>query len=404
MHFLQNLGNSPILGTAIREYGRKNRNPTMKSRLLWIVRAGCVACFGLGLTWETGHGADANGALRPPLAPKSYQIGIAPSHITKPTAPLFGERADDWDEVRKSIDFYKVYSLQAVPPKWASPLPVNSFASFVKEHAIEVDAEFGDFRPGGGAGEGKTAAERAQAMHAWLEHRGLKLRALHLDGPIRRLMGCTREETDGLTLEQAAEEIAVFLSECRESFPDTRIGLITNFPNWHYTPEHPGMLGTWTNRSGVHYHDALEAVYNAAREKGARFDFVEGDCPLNCYRATANRADPSRRVDNAAKFKALQQWCEQRDLEFWLVVNFDTNPQSVAGKTALGNRLFHDETLAFIRRLRNDGVFPDCFTIQSWYKLPAEHLPEEGGHSFMHTARDSIRLIRELFPAREGGR
>jgi hypothetical protein len=63
------------------------------------------------------------------------------------------------------------------------------------------------------------------------------------------------------------------------------------------------------------------------------------------------------------------------------------------------NRLFHDETLAYIRQLRRDGVFPDCFTIQSWYKLPAVHLPEEESYSFMHTARDAIRLIRELFPA-----
>ena len=47
---------------------------------------------------------------------------------------------------------------------------------------------------------------------------------------------------------------------------------------------------------------------------------------------------------------------------------------------------------------RNDGVFPDCFTIQSWYKLPAEHLPEDGGYSFMHTARDAVRLIRESYP------
>lgn len=85
-------------------------------------------------------------------------------------------------------------------------------------------------------------------------------------------------------------------------------------------------------------------------------------------------------------------------MEFWLVVNFDTNPQKVAGKPKLGNRLFHDQTLAYIRRLHSDGVFPDCFTIQSWYKLPDEHLPETGGHSFMHTARDSIRLIRGLYP------
>jgi hypothetical protein len=124
----------------------------------------------LAVLLATAAGASA---ADPPLVPKFYEIGIAPSHITKPTAPLFGERVADWDEVRTGIDFYKIYSLQASPPGWASRLPVDSFAGFVKEHAIAVDAEFGDFRSGEHAGEGMAAAERARAMHAWLGHGGL---------------------------------------------------------------------------------------------------------------------------------------------------------------------------------------------------------------------------------------
>jgi len=371
----------------------------MRHAVARIARAAFAAVMGLALASAAAHGGGANEAPGPPLAPKAYRVGVAPSHITRPTAPLFGQRADDWSEVRKNIDFYKIYSLQATPPDWATPLPVDSFAAFVNEHGIAVDAEFGDFRSDGGAGEGQAAAKRARAMHAWLGHRGLGLRALHLDGPIRRLMGFGRHAPNGLTLKQAAEQVAVFLSECRKAFPRTRIGLIANFPNWHYSPEHPGMLGTWTDRSGLYYRDALQAVYHAARQTGTHFDFVEVDCPLNYYRATTTRTTPSRRVNNAAKFKALQHWCQERNLEFWLVVDYDTNPQRVAGNPALGNRLFHDGTLTYIRRLRRDGVFPDCFTIQSWYRLPDEHLPEEGGGSFMHTARDAIRLIHQLFPA-----
>ncbi len=334
----------------------------------------------------------------PPLEPKSYEIGIAPSHITTSTAALFDQRADDWDEVRGNIDFFKFYSLQAVPPKWATRLPVNTFTSFVKKHGIAVDPEFGAFGLDDGVQEGRAAAARARTMHAWLADRRLKLRALHLDGPIRRMLAYEGKKGCSLSLARAAEQMAVFLSKCHTEFPGTRIGLITNFPNWHYTSEYPGMLGSWTDRTGVYYRDVLEAVFHAARAKGTRFDFVEVDCPMNYYRATANRADPSRRVNNAAKFKALQQWCEDRGIDFWLVVNYDTNPQTVAGKSKLGNRLFHDETLHYIRRLRQDGVFPDCFTIQSWYKLPEEHLPEDGGYSFMHTARDAIRLIHKLYP------
>ena len=79
----------------------------MRSRVFWIVQVGCAAWIGLTVTWEAARGTDADKAPGPPLKPKPYQVGIAPSHITKPTAPLFGERVDDWDEVRNNIDFYK---------------------------------------------------------------------------------------------------------------------------------------------------------------------------------------------------------------------------------------------------------------------------------------------------------
>lgn len=370
-------------------------------RSLRAVLAGCTVGIALGAGSGVLRADEPTSPPGPPLRPKPYRIGIAPSHITRPTAPLFGPRAGDWDGVRGAVDFYKIYSLQPVPPAWATPLPVDSFAQFMKRHRIAVDAEFAAFGLNDGVDEGRASAERAKLMHAWMKHRGLKLDALHLDGPIRRLMRSDRPGDGGLSLQQTAEEIAVFLAESRKNFPGTRIGLITNFPNWHYAPEHPGMLGTWTDRTGVHYRDALEAVWLAARRQGTSFDFVEVDCPLNYYQATANRSDPKRKVDNTAKFKDLQQWCAKRNLEFWMIVNFDTNPQKVAGETAMGNRLFHDKTLAYIRRLRSDGVFPDCFTIQSWYKLPAEHLPEDAEHSFMHTARDAIRLIRALYPEPE---
>ena len=247
------------------------------------------------VTETPGSSASRGTHESPALEPKNYRVGIAPSHITGPTAPLFGERADEWKEVRGNIDFYKIYSLQAVPPEWATPLPVDAFAAFVKQHGMAVDAEFGDFRLSDGTGAGRAAAERARAMHAWLGHRGVRLEALHLDGPVRRLLGCPGREKDGMSLTEAADEVADFLVQFRKDFPATRVGLITNFPNWHYTPKHPGMLGTWTNETGIHYLDVLDAVYLAAGKKGTRLDFIELDCPFNYYRARQNRTEPSRR-------------------------------------------------------------------------------------------------------------
>ena len=112
-----------------------------------------ILILAMGTVWAQ----DAHKVAGPSLSPKPYRIGIAPSHITQATAPLFKERAADWDEVRRSIDFYKVYSLQPTPPDWATRLDVDSFAAFAKKHEMAVDAEFGNFKCPGTVGEGEAA-------------------------------------------------------------------------------------------------------------------------------------------------------------------------------------------------------------------------------------------------------
>jgi hypothetical protein len=119
-----------------------------------------AACLALAWGVTAVSAAHAQEAVGRKLAPTPYRIGIAPSHITKPTAPLFDERINDWEEVREQIDFHKVYSLQAVPPDWATPLPVDALGKFAKEHHMAVDAEFGNFRPGVGAGKDEHTAAR----------------------------------------------------------------------------------------------------------------------------------------------------------------------------------------------------------------------------------------------------
>ena len=80
----------------------------------------------------------------PPLKPKPYAIGIAPSHITTTADPLFAPGAP-WQEVRGAIDFYKYYSLQLTPPDWATRLTAPHFVKFMKKHSINIGAEFGHF-------------------------------------------------------------------------------------------------------------------------------------------------------------------------------------------------------------------------------------------------------------------
>ena len=364
----------------------------MKRECLRCILLALVTALLLAATVSEGRGEPDE--QYPPLSPKPYRIGIAPSHITTSPDVLFS-RPDEWSEVRGAVDHYKYYSLQVVPPKWATKLSLPGLIDRAKADGFTIGAEFGSFVGIPGRQNGHEAAIRAVTMHRPVIEAGGSLLSLHVDGAIRRMLD-QAEGRDGLSLEQAAAEVALFFKEFQQSYPETEIGLITNFPNWDYTTEFPGFNGHYTDRSGVTYAQALEAVHRTVGEVGRRIAFVEVDCPYNYYAAERTRNGDAP-LDNAGKFLALQSWCKAREIRFHLVLNFDHLTPFEEGQPR--DRALHDQTLAYVRHLRRDAVFPDTFIFQSWYTTPVKHLPETEPYTFTYTARAFIRLVRELYPA-----
>ncbi len=86
----------------------------------------------------------------------------------------------------------------------------------------------------------------------------------------------------------------------------------------------------------------------------------------------------------------MQQWCYERGVHFNLIVNAEPRNE--------GEKGFYHWTTEYVRQLRRDGIFPDTFIIQSWYKQPEKHLPETQPYTFMNTAKDAIGLIQERYP------
>jgi len=359
-----------------------------------VLLTGLAACVLAALA-----ASDERKGAVPPVQPKPYRIGIAPSHITASPDPLFEPDAD-WRAVRDKIDFYKYYSLQLSPPKWASRLAAGPFVAFTTQHGIAIASEFGGFGLGGKKGI-PDAAELAIRVHKPIFDAGGKLASMHLDGPVCRMLKGRHKHPNALTLEQIAARLADFWVCVHKAYPDTEIGLITNFPNWDYRDDMPGYIGHNTDESGVTYHEAVTAVHEAVSGAGDRIAFVEVDCPFNYYRQRRTRNGDAA-VDNKAKFLALQKWCRQRKIKFHVIVNCEVgHPKGAeldAAQHAAADKAFHDGTLEYIRRLRADGIFPDVFLIQSWYIAPAEHLPESRQHTVTNTAREAIALIEKLYP------
>lgn len=317
------------------------------------------------------------------MKPKQYIVGIAPSHITTPHGPLF-ESTSPWRTVANAVSLYKYYGVQLVDVDWATNLDAKQFVDFAKKENVQIGCEFGGFLPG--TPDASVAAVKPLDP---VFRAGGEVSSIHLDGPIRRLIKGVQKHPNALHLSQITVRLIDFFRKIRAKYPDIRIGLITNFPNWDYTNELLGRNGHYTDKSKVTYAEALDAVHQALKKGGDRLDFVEVDCPYNYYRQKRTRNNDAA-LHNARKFKELQTWCEQRNIRFHLVINAEPGKR--------GARQFHDLTCEYVQQLRRDGIFPDAFIIQSWYRQPDRHLPETERNTFMNTAKDAITLIRKLYP------
>lgn len=329
----------------------------------------------------------------PRLEAKPYVIGIAPSHVTVSPKPLF-ESDSGWAQVAKQTDLYRYYGVQLMKGptwEWTTHLDPRTFVAFMMQHGIQIGCEFGDFHLGGGPAIPDASKVALMQLDPIFEAGG-EVTSIHLDGSVRRIIKGCQKDPRALSLDQIAEKMADFWQKIHAKYPRIRIGLITNFPNWDYTRQLVGYNGHYTDQSGVTYSEVLNTLHRALTEAGEKIDFVEVDCPYNYYREKRTRNNDAD-VDNAKKFTELQKWCKERDIRFNLIVNAEPRNEGAKG--------FHDLTCEYVRHLRQDGIFPDVFIVQSWYKEPSKHLPETEEYTFMNTAKDAIALIYKLYPSKE---
>jgi len=329
----------------------------------------------------------------PSLTAKPYVIGIAPSLIAAPPAPLF-ESDSGWAQVAKQTDLYRYFGVQLMKGKeweWTTHLDPRSLVKFTKVRGIKLACEFGDFH----LGDGPAIPDASKVAFMQLDPifaAGGEVSSIHLDGSVRRMIKGFQKHPNAISLDEITGKMVGFWQKIHAKYPRIRIGLTANLPNWDYTKELVGYNGHYTDASGVTYSRVLNTLHRALTKAGEKIDFVEVDCPYNYYREKRTRKNDAD-VDNARKFTELQKWCKKRDIRFNLIVNAEPRNEGAKG--------FHDLTCEYVRHLRRDGIFPDVFIVQSWYKEPSRSLPETENYTFMNTAKDAIALIQKLYPSKK---
>ncbi len=362
-----------------------------------------------------GRNARFDPAARPPKSKKKskraaapvkrdYRIMLTGSGIVGSPNPLFAEPCQ-WPELLKKVDGYKYYGRQFMFPE-ERRLDAEAFARFTKESSLTVGVEFGHmFLPREGS--------RQQPWERWLKEAvaeiqpvfdaGGRVDTVHIDGPIRRLLGFGGgggRRQRSLPYDRAMEEFVTFWLALEKKYPDIRIGYLVNLPNWDYSDEHPGYVGHFSDRTGKNFREVLSEFHTKLTGAGGTLSFVEIDSPYKYYIATKTRRGDAA-VDNPAKFRHLEQWCRQHKIQLHIIVNEAALSRKVENPPAelvvQETRRFTENSARYVEALSRDGISPDVFLIQSWYRVPAVHVPENKVGTTTHAALHIASRIEQRF-------
>ena len=338
---------------------------------------------------------------------KQYDVMITAFPFAGSPNPLFEEPCQ-WPTLLSKIDGYKYYGRQVMFPE-DRRIDFGSFAQFTSKSKLNVGIEFGHmFIPPQGS--------KQQPWELWLNEAvaeiqpvfdaGGKVGTVHIDGPIRRLLGHGGGgsiKQPALPYDEALDQLVKFWIELENRYNGVRIGYLVNFPNWDYTKEYPGLIGQFTDKTGKYFDDALSDFHKRLTKAGGTLSFVEIDCPYKYYRAKKTHLGDSQ-VNNPERFRLLERWCDSRNVKLHVIINEVCMSHQVKNPDAKLVReetsTFTNNSMQYVEDLANDAITPDLFLVQSWYGVPKGHQPETMNGTTTYAASRIVGKIHQCFPVK----
>jgi len=217
-----------------------------------------------------------------------------------------------------------------------------------------------------------------------------------LDDPIRRSLYPNEGKTP-LTVEQAADELVDYMHTVRAKFPDVQFVLLVNFPNWGWKGEPAYLLrtddGGITRYDWGDYFEVLTTVFAKTQGTDVSFTGITVDNPYEYAigehvqgEATAHHTGDE---DWIARIMDLENYVESQGLAFNLIIN-----SARGGKTS--DKLFQEETLAYLDIYRARGGSPAAYLVESWYPNPQAVVAETTLYSMTNTVREVISSVKGI--------
>jgi len=264
----------------------------------------------------------------------------------------------------------------------ASDIDLAAQAGFLDAQGIGIAIEAGGTVHYVGCddrnGENSAANELAKIEH--LIDVGGTLTYLTLDGPISRTKENGRSTNCGFSLEQSVSELMDYIRAVYEVFPDLKIGVLTNFPNWAYG-SYPAYHGDVVNYGD--YEVVLEAILAASESENLPIHYVVADNPWGYAAGTHNSAGlDETRYDWLQRILDLETQVKSHGLPFALIYNSESGLSS--------GTQFAADVETYVQAYQAKGGSPDIRIVESWYPNPETALPETAEGSFTNAVMRAI--------------
>jgi len=315
-------------------------------------------------------------------AAKPMQVAICPRLVHEPGGDeqafirrvddLFVNKTEQWPYVSNNISHFKFYSTTLVWMDRKHPellrRVVESITAMQKGIAVEVGIRHGH-------------AQTEETILDPIAEAGGRVDFIVTDNVF--IKSQLREDKMGdynWTYEQAVEKYAEYVAGIKRKYPQLKVGMVEAAFRFHwedktrFPTERPNPKNNLGDLKAL-----LVDVIKACEAKGTRIDIFQPEYSYERIENTKNGWE---------KLKAMEEFCREEGIEFYFLFNDHTG-----GHTS--DKLFHDNVMKCLRSVKSHGLTPELGTIQSWYKHPAEELPEDQPHTFMYLAKELIRENRK---------
>lgn len=222
-----------------------------------------------------------------------------------------------------------------------------------------------------------------------------------LDDPIYR--GLYPEDKDeGRSLDMVANEIADAALLWRERFPQIRLVLGSNFPNWGWKGEPayfdmPAIKGPLGRGD---YHPMLLRTVEVLKQRAVPLWGLILDNPYDYVEklALSNQSERIAPVDFIARLKDVEQTARGLGLKFGLYMNTDLQDLEPEGilTTAERDAIYYTHVRSYFERVRAAGMEPDFWSTYTWMKSPTKLVPETEPYTQSWNVGRYVRSLRGI--------